>query len=1100
MGKRNILIHCGLILSLLGLMCLSARAEGQAGGPVKIYVPYERLTDVFEAEKQGVFLPYDEFQRLWRAAQGDPAGVMKAPTPYLMSAARFTGTVGPELARMRLELTVDILSDEWIEVPIGLSEIAVADARFIEPDSQRPRPLLRVVDGEYILLAKGRGRRVLQIDFVRQLVKKPGLQILSYRTPRAAITTLGLIIPEENMKVDVEPMLAATTSQVAHEGGRATRLQAFLGSADRIKLSWKPRTQAAAELEPVIIANQLQHIHVAEALISHEVKFTYDIRRRGVEGLAIQLPGDFRVTSVDGANIAKWDIEQAEAGTSARPQLLRVRLFSPVKDAYTLTVKMERFLKESQARIALSPILTQQVLRRTGLVAISHSRRRSVQLQDVRNLARVDTGRLPKSLRAAAGVMAYRFITADYQGAMIVETVDPRVFVHSLWSLGVQNDRSTLQGRMNYRVDRASVYEVKIHFPEPWTVVSLGPEKLVDEYELEGQGNSRTLNILLKKELGGSFGIDIAARRGRGKADATVDFRLPLPDARFLRQHTGKLVLTLGSRFSAEVSRLDRLQAIPMRQAKDCPTIGGTSPAMAFEFRAIDRTQPVGATFKIAVKPTQVSAVVHRLTDVQPGSIRQEAIIDYRILYAPVDVLWLKMPASLADDDVQISGPDIKEKPRFGELPPDQRPDKDTPDKEEGEIPWAYYKIVLQSPVIDKYRLTVRARRRFPPIAQGSPARIVVEPILAAGRLSDQSGHIAIAKADSLAIVEPEGSNLTPADPSSKTDLPHGPHRKVASVAFTYGSPPFELTFGAIRQKEAAVITTMASAAVIEQVLARDGTINAHAVFLLQTRRGDRLPVTLPTGAKLLAMLINSEEAPVELGASAEERIVRLPLSAGQVTRIVLEVSYSLDAATAATPVAPKLPDDVPVQQTLWRLWVPDDLTVLAFDRDFARLTAHQADRMVRTLGAGQPGDVTFKLAPQGRQLDFVRQGAAVELSITGVGTEWFSIVVWVVIVAIGVAMTALRGFVRSIVVLAAALAGAVVRLFAPLLVHEVVRVAWTAAVLVILLWIVHWVFFTLRRKGPSAVPPNQNEQHTPGVEADPGTPAGLGQDKEVTP
>ena len=46
------------------------------------------------------------------------------------------------------------------------------------------------------------------------------------------------------MKVDVDPMLAATTSQVTADGKKATRLQAFLGASERAVLSWKPQTQA----------------------------------------------------------------------------------------------------------------------------------------------------------------------------------------------------------------------------------------------------------------------------------------------------------------------------------------------------------------------------------------------------------------------------------------------------------------------------------------------------------------------------------------------------------------------------------------------------------------------------------------------------------------------------------------------------------------------------------------------------------------------------------------------------------------------------------------------------------------------------------------
>ena len=106
-------------------------------------------------------------------------------------------------------------------------------------------------------------------------------------------------------------MLAATTSQVDSEGGKATKLQAFLGLARQVRLSWKPKTEAVAELEPVVIAEQFQHIDIGEALISCQATLDYSIHRGQVDEFTIKLPGEFRVTDVAGANIAKWEIKTA---------------------------------------------------------------------------------------------------------------------------------------------------------------------------------------------------------------------------------------------------------------------------------------------------------------------------------------------------------------------------------------------------------------------------------------------------------------------------------------------------------------------------------------------------------------------------------------------------------------------------------------------------------------------------------------------------------------------------------------------------------------------------------------------------------------------
>jgi hypothetical protein len=1070
--NRRLLSIFAIVATSVFPLSLAARAEESedkkpSKPPAKVYVPYKELKGVFETEGQGIFLPYTEFQRLWRAAQGKPDAVAEAPFKYLISTARFHGDVTGQIATLHLELTIDILGDGWVQVPLGLGEVAVSSAAIVESENAKIVPLLRVVDGEYVLVTKGKGRCVLSLDFVRQLETQPGLAVLKCRVPPAAITTLELLIPEENLKVDVEPMLAATTSQVDANDVKATRLQAFLGSARDIQLSWKPKTQAAAELEPVMICEQFQHVNIAEALINYDVTLNYEIHRGGVDSFAVQLPGEFRVTNVTGANIAKWDIETSDEASGK--QKLVVKLFSPAEDKYTLTVKMERFLQEAQARIQLVPIVTEKVLRRSGLIGITYSPRRSVQLEAVRNLARIDTGQLPSPLQEQPRVTAYRFITSDYGGTLAIGTTSPRITVDQRWMLGVESDRLQLRGRIRYKVERTGIFELNMDFPPPWEVERIGPETLVDDYQLTGpapgvEGDIRKLHVLLKREKIGEFELEVTARAERSQAEGVVDFNLPLPDAKDLQSCQGQLVLLLADQLRAEVQSQNasgnQLQAIPLQQAEQWTTIPGLSPAMAFEFRAIDPNESQGVTFKIAIKPSQVSAIVHRLVNVQPGSVEQEAVIQYRIRYAPLDTFYVKMPKSLADSEVQITGANIKEKPRLNELPPDQRVEPADPNSAVEN--WAYYKIVLQSRVTGAYDLRVRWREPFQ-MQQGAQATTLkVEPVLAAGKLSDQNGHVAIAKADTLAIGEPVFKNLIPADAGSAADLPYQAHRRIAVLAFKYNAPPFELSLPVIVQTEREVFTTIVNGVMIEQVLARDGLLNTHATYALVTSRGDRLPVALPAGAELTAVLLNGNEAPVEAGASRDELIVRLPPSAGQVSTFVLEVSYGLKEVSASNLAAPALPEAVPVQQTLWRLWIPDDYDLLWHNRLFSRLSSSQAHTFLQGLNEGRSGRVTFKLAGQGKNFDFIRQGAPGTLLAVAAPREVVSIIVWTPIILLGLLMLKLSGFQRVLVILAGAVAGGAAHLYSPLLVDRILYIGAYPAVLVLVLWFAQWTYFRL--------------------------------------
>ncbi|OQB82844.1 MAG: hypothetical protein BWX88_03700 [Planctomycetes bacterium ADurb.Bin126] len=1070
--------------------------------PSRVYVPYDKLKGVMEAEKQGIFLPYSEFERLWKAAQGQPAAVEAAPTPYLISTARFSGQVDGELATIQLELTVDILSDNWVQVPLGLvsslsdalkkkkapddpsGEVAIISAAFTEPADVKLQPLLRVVDGQYLLITRGKGRRVLKIEFVSQLVSRPGLNVLSFRIPSAAISTLDLLIPEENMKVDVTPMLAATTNQLTVADRKATRLQAFLGSADAVQLSWKPKTQAAAELEAVVIAEQLQQIVVSEALISHDVRFTYDIRRRGVESFTLQLPGGFRVTSVDGADISRWDIDSPSEDLN-KPQVLTVKLFSPAKDRYELTVKTERFLKEPQVQIPLAPVLTRQVLRRTGLVAISHTSRRSVEVKGVKNLARVDTGRLPEALHDAPGVTAYRFITADYGATLDIGTVLPRVTLDQQWALAVDSDRLDLLGRLHYTIERAGLFELKMRLPEPWQVMSAGPAGVVDDFQVAGTGEERTLTVLLRREVTGPLDLSVALRASRPAADAEVDFVLPLADPANLQLYSGQLVLLLAPRLRAEIASLRQLASLPLGRAQDV----GMIPAMAFSFQSIDRAKPAGASFKIALKPAQVSAVVHRMVNIQSGSVDHEAVVQYQVDYAPVDTFYLQVPLALAEAGVEIEGADIKEKPRLDAPPPDAQvapstvapatqPAASAPaGAEDDPSKFAYYKIVLQSPRMGRYDLVVRARLPFQPADVGSKIAIdvPVEPLLACGKLSNQSAYIAVAKADTLVILKPKMQGLEPASPQ---DLPLAAHRPAASLCFRCSRPPYSLQLPVLAQKEASVFPTIAAAAVVEQVLTRDGTLKTHASYLLRTRRGERLPLQLPEGAQIYSLLLNGTDAPVEPGSEPNLRIVRLPPSAGAVATIVLEVSYEVKKVSPLSLPAPKLLGNVPVQQTLWRVWLSHEAHVLRYDPTFSRLT-HGAEDLLARLSKVSQGDsptpvpqkvVEFKLVPQGDKWDFVRQGSPGELSLWMMGKELFTGLVWLILVAVGAAMTRLRLYHRCLLVLGFILAGGLVSLWMPLLIEQILNVMRLPVLVVVLLWLTHWLFVVFWRRRRSAV------------------------------
>jgi hypothetical protein len=117
---------------------------------------------------------------------------------------------------------------------------------------------------------------------------------------------------------------------------------------------------------------------------------------------------------------------------------------------------------------------------------------------------------------------------------------------------------------------------------------------------------------------------------------------------------------------------------------------------------------------------------------------------------------------------------------------------------------------------------------------------------------------------------------------------------------------------------------------------------------------------------------------------------------------------------------------------------------------------------MLQVLARNQPSEVKFKLPLQGRDVNFVRQGSPGKLRVISLGKEIFSIIVWAVIIAAGIAMLKLDGMRRLMILLAAALVGGLIHLFLPLLICRAAYAGTFATVLVFVLWAGQWIFLRL--------------------------------------
>ncbi|MAE63895.1 MAG: hypothetical protein CMJ18_06445 [Phycisphaeraceae bacterium] len=99
-----------------------ATTPGSSVREQSIYIPYRKLREVFEKEQRGVFLPYERFIELWRAArdQAGPVPPAGPPVSDLITEMHSEVTVSEDVVRVVAKIRIEVLRQGWVTVPLRL--------------------------------------------------------------------------------------------------------------------------------------------------------------------------------------------------------------------------------------------------------------------------------------------------------------------------------------------------------------------------------------------------------------------------------------------------------------------------------------------------------------------------------------------------------------------------------------------------------------------------------------------------------------------------------------------------------------------------------------------------------------------------------------------------------------------------------------------------------------------------------------------------------------------------------------------------------------------------------------------------------------------
>lgn len=874
-----------------------------------IYIPYAKLREVFETQGRGVFLPYEKFQELWRAARDKtgPAIEQRPPVDSLITEAAHTATVGRDVVQVRATIRIELLTEGWQSIPLYLADAAITSAKIGDVPA---RVVFDPAIG-YKLLIHKKGHEPqeieLTLEYAKAVTKSPGQNSVSFQSPRAPVSRWQVQIAEPGIKVNVHPLIAATEMPVDAAQPQQTVVLAFVGAAEHVQIDWTPRTEGAMGLDALATVQVQQEVTVEEGVARTRATLNYEISRAQLTGVVLEAPTDQRVVNVFDANVRQWNVAEEEG-----IQKITVEFFEPAKTRQAITVELEKFTtEEAQQEVAVPVVKARGVGRQQGTVLVRIGGSLRGEAIKHTGLLQIDSAEMAPASADAGGTFAYRYAALPFDLRLRVEKIEPRITVDSLVEAWLEPDRLTVDVQALYTIERAGVFRLEWELPAGFEVRSVrghavaGAEPVsVDGFSVEGDEKNRLVVNLSRKALG-RVGLAIELQRRLEEPDllsptgkaATIAVAVPQPPSQGIERSSGRIVVQAPQSLRVNPAKTDGLRSISFQEAYgSTSSLRGAPPAGARPVLAFAHAQEKVA-LELSAERRKPSVTARQLLSVrvEAGVAHYDATFFYDILYSAVKSLRIDVPKELAPQ-IHNETAGIQEKAI----------DPAPADVADGYLAWS---LTGETELIGTRVVRLTWEQKLDKLEVGKSVDLAVPRLVPVG-VDRAWGQVALLKTESIDVHEKgESRGLRPIDPEH--DLMPGASVSGAARAFEFHDD-WDLSVSATLYQLEEVKSTSIERAVVRMVITRGSVVPVQAIYRVRSAQ-QRLIVRLPKGAQFdtQPLHLNGKAATLERGNQDEFYVPLVGQSPD--APFLLELRYTLPEFAGRLDL-PEFPADSAVQ------------------------------------------------------------------------------------------------------------------------------------------------------------------------------------------
>ena len=261
-----------------------------------------------------------------------------------------------ELASGRATLTIDVLKDGWVRVPIPAG-LLVREARL---DGK----LVSLVAGaggkggsQLSALLSHAGRAVLLLDIALPVASAAGEENITLPSAASGVTRASVQLPRQGVDIRLTGGLFSEKS----ESGAESKWVAYGRGNEALSFTWGRKTEDHRATQPLRVRGSLTELlGLGEDSTSINAEVNLEVTQGAARDVKVQIPDKVTVNQVLGAMVADWEVKDGE---------LLVTFLEPVEQTARFVITGEtRSPRGGDIAIPLLRLLNAE--RETGGVAV----------------------------------------------------------------------------------------------------------------------------------------------------------------------------------------------------------------------------------------------------------------------------------------------------------------------------------------------------------------------------------------------------------------------------------------------------------------------------------------------------------------------------------------------------------------------------------------------------------------------------------------------------------------------------------------------------------------------------------------------------------